>query len=58
MEEAVRRIEQAEERVRELLMLTCRDDSYGTQVDLREALEALQELRAELGLHVSEGAHA
>jgi hypothetical protein len=48
MEDTLRRIEVAEDRVRRLLMDTCGDDSYGTQVELREAIETLQELRREL----------
>ena len=43
-----RLLEQAEARVRQLLERTSRDDSYASQVELREAVEVLRAIRARL----------
>ncbi len=43
-----RLLEQAEARVRQLLERTSRDDSYASQVELREAVEVLRSIRARL----------
>lgn len=42
-----RKIAEAEDRVRRLLMQSCSDDSYSCQSDLREAVEQLRELRGQ-----------
>ncbi len=42
-----RKIREAEERVRALLVRTSQDDSYACQAELREAVAQLRVLRAE-----------
>jgi len=44
--ELERRIREAEERVRALLVRTSADDSYACQSELRDAVEELRGLRA------------
>lgn len=45
-----RLLAETEAKVRVLLERTCLDDSYCTQVELRETMASLQALRAELAL--------